>query len=369
MKLCISAAIVGAALAMAATYAHASDVASDASADIRFLSARIEADHPGMVNPGDPGFGQRARAARLKALKKAANVRTDADYRNVLTGYVASFNDPHVSVELSDTQATPAASPPATPGPRGSFDQLSPGVSRLTLPTFYAGEPGFDAAIHAIDLAEKSLSQSTPDTLIIDLRGNGGGASEPGDRVLTAIWGKYAVPVLAGRRAKRSAWRVSPNVLHDLEQRRPRIAQRYPTELAGYDQLLSGLRNALKHGQSLYQEPPVPTADRGPLKAGPKRVFVITDNACISACLDFMDRLLEAPHVVQVGQATGRDTTYTEVESISLPSGRGDATIPVQLLQGRYRANHQTYEPSIRLNDDKAVTAWMATLGSLPLTK
>lgn len=367
MKLCLPAAVVGTVLAMTATFAQANDMASDAAADVRFLSARIAADHPGVVNPGDPGFRQLAKRAELEALKKAANARTDTDYRNVLIGYVASFGDPHVSVELSDTQGASAASPVTAPEPRGSFEQLAPGISRLTLPTFYAGEPGFDAVIQAIDRAEKTLSQNTPDTLIIDLRGNGGGASEPGDRVLTAIWGKYAVPALAGRRAKNSAWRVSQNVLHDLEQRRPRIAQRYPTELAGYDQLLSGLRNALKHGQSLYQEPPAPATDRGPLKAGPKKVFVITDSACISACLDFMDRLLEAPHVVQVGQATGWDTTYTEVESISLPSGRGNATIPVQLLQGRYRANHQVYEPSIHLNDDKAVVTWMATLKPSPL--
>lgn len=367
MKLCLPAAVVGTVLAMAATFAHASDIASDAAADVRFLSARIAADHPGVVNPGDPGFRHRAKKAELEALKKAADARTDADYRNVLTGYVASFGDPHVSVELSDTQGASAILPVTAPEPHGGFEQLDSGISRLTLPTFYAGEPGFDAMIQAIDSAEKALSQNTPDTLIIDLRGNGGGASEPGDRVLTAIWGKYAVPALAGRRAKNSAWRVSQNVLHDLEQRRPRIAQRYPTELAGYNQLLSGLRNAQKHGQSLYQEPSAPTADRGPLKAGPKRVFVITDNACISACLDFMDRLLEAPHVVQVGQATGWDTTYTEVESISLPSGRGDATIPIQLLEGRYRTSHQVYEPSIHLNDDKAVATWMAALRpSLP---
>ena len=98
-----------------------------------------------MVNPNDPGFRQRARSAELEALNRAADVRTDADYHNVLTGYLASFNDPHLSVELSDMQNAPAVSPPATPGPRGNFEPLSPGVSRLTLPTFYAGEPGFDA--------------------------------------------------------------------------------------------------------------------------------------------------------------------------------------------------------------------------------
>ena len=362
MKLCMLAAFVSTALAMTIEFAHANDMASDASTDVRFLSARIAADHPGMVNPGDPSFRQRARKAELEALKKAVNARTEDDYRSVLTGYVASFSDPHVSVELRDTQGASAASPIAEPGPLGSFEQLGSGISRLTLPTFYAGEPGFDAVIQAIDQAEKAWSKNTPDTLVIDLRGNGGGASEPGDRVLTAIWGEHAVPALAGRRAKSSAWRVSKNVLHDLERRRPRIAQHYPTELAGYDQLVSGLRNALNHGQSLYVEPAAPTADRVSLKAGPKRVFVITDSSCISACLDFMDRLLEAPHVVQIGQATGWDTIYTEVESISLPSGRGDATVPVQLLQGRYRASHQVYEPSIHLNDDKSIADWMAAL-------
>lgn len=362
MKLCMWTTAIGMALAATCSFAHARDVARDASDDIRFLSARIGADHPGMVNPGDPGFRQRANEAARVALRRAGKARTDSDYCDVLTAYVASFEDPHLSVELNVNQDVGASLPAAVPVRRGSFEHIASGISLLTLPTFYAGEPGFDDVIHAIDQAEKELARSTPDTLVIDLRGNGGGASEPGDRVLMAIWGNRALPALAGRRAKRSAWRASRNVLHDLEQRRPRIAQRYPTELAGYDQLLSGLRNAVSRDQLLYQEPIVPKADRGQLKAGPRKVFVITDSACISACLDFMDRVMEAPHVVQVGRATGWDTVYTEVESVSLPSGRGDATIPVQLLQGRYRASHQAYEPSIHLDDDRAIGNWMASL-------
>ncbi|HEX7816505.1 S41 family peptidase [Dyella sp.] len=353
---------IGIVLATTCSFVHARDVARDASDDVRFLSARIAQDHPGMVNPGDPAFRRRANEAARKALRRADKARTVGDYRDVLTAYVASFEDPHLSVELNDTQDAASPPPGAALTRRGGFEQLSSDIWLLRLPTFYAGEPGFDDVIHAIDQAEKELARNTPGTLVIDLRGNGGGASEPGDRVLMAIWGNHALPALAGRRAKSSAWRASRNVLRDLEQRRPRIAQRYPTELAGYDQLLSGLRGAVNHNQLLYQEPIVPTVDRGALKAGPKKVFVITDSACISACLDFMDRVLEAPHVVQVGQATGWDTIYTEVESISLPSGRGDATIPVQLLQGRYRASRQVYEPSIHLDDDKAIDGWIASL-------
>jgi len=362
MKLCTWGTAIGIALVTTCSLVHARDVARDASDDSRFLSARIGADHPGMVNPGDPDFRQRANEAAREALRRAGKARTVSDYRDVLTAYAGSFEDPHLSVELNVTQDAAPPLPDAAPARRGSFEQLGSGISLLILPTFYAGEPGFDDVIHAIDQAEKELAKSTPDTLVIDLRGNGGGASEPGDRVLTAIWGNHALPALAGRRAKSSAWRASRNVLHDLEQRRPRIAQRYPTELAGYDQLLSGLRNAVNHDQPLYQEPIVPTTDAGALKAGPKKVFVITDSACISACLDFMDRVMEAPHVVQVGRATGWDTIYTEVESIPLPSGRGNATIPVQLLQGRYRASHQAYKPSVHLDDDRAIDSWIASL-------
>lgn len=72
-----------------------------------------------------------------------------------------------------------------------------------------------------------------------------------------------------------------------------------------------------------------------------------------------MDRLLEGPGVEQVGQPTGADTLYTEVESVPLPSGRATLLLPMQRLEGRRRGAMQAYAPRVRLDDDAAVSAWL----------
>jgi len=204
------------------------------------------------------------------------------------------------------------------------------------------------------------LARGAPGLLVVDVRGNGGGSSAPADDVLRAIWGPAAPGALNRRRAKASLWRASDGVIANLQQRRTRIAQRYPQELPGFDALLGGLKRARQDGQPLYRHPlPAPAAGQR-IRPGPSRTIVITDSTCISACLDFLDRMLEAPGVIHAGQETGADTLYTEVRSVPLPSGRGVLTIPMQMLEGRQRRARETYKPSVALADDRAVQAWLS---------
>lgn len=80
---------------------------------------------------------------------------------------------------------------------------------KLTLPTFYAGDPGFETTLAAIAAAADALRHHTPALLVLDLRGNGGGAAAPGDAVLAATWGEQMLRALDRRRASASLWRVS----------------------------------------------------------------------------------------------------------------------------------------------------------------
>ncbi|QDI04186.1 hypothetical protein E4A48_11195 [Xanthomonas cerealis pv. cerealis] len=72
-----------------------------------------------------------------------------------------------------------------------------------------------------------------------------------------------------------------------------------------------------------------------------------------------MDRLLEGPGVEQVGQPSGADTLYTEVESVPLPSGRATLLLPMQRLERRQRGALQPYAPRVRLDAAAAVNAWL----------
>ncbi|WP_369976123.1 S41 family peptidase [Xanthomonas bundabergensis] len=347
------ATMLAAALALAPTDAAA------AQADLQFAAARIAADHPGMAPGADPALAAQARQAANAAQAQARRIVDGAGYARVMQAYVAAFGDPHVAIELSSGDAERSTQPATASAAQGAFERLTPTAWQLTLPTFYAGDPGFETTMAAIATATDALRQATPALLILDLRGNGGGAAAPGDAVLAAIWGEQALPALDRRRADASLWRVSDGVIDNLHTRRARIAARYPQELPGFDRLLDGLRAAQRAGTPLYRDPLPRAASGTPPRGGPARIVAITDGACISACLDFMDRLLEGPGVEQVGQPTGADTLYTEVESVPLPSGRATLLLPMQRLQGRQRGAMQAYAPRVRLDDDAAVSAWL----------
>jgi hypothetical protein len=346
---------------LAATLAMAPTDAAVAHADLQFAAARIAADHPGLAPGVDPALAAQARQAARAAQAQARRIVDRAGYAQVMQAYVAAFGDPHVAIELASPDTTPASAPPSASDTvaQGAFERLTPSAWKLTLPTFYAGAPGFETTQAAIATAADALRHHTPALLVLDLRGNGGGAAAPGDAVLAAIWGEQALPALDRRRASASLWRVSDGVIDDLQTRRARIAARYPQELPGFDRLLEGLRAARQRGEALYRDPLPHAAIGTPPRGGPARIAVITDGACISACLDFMDRLLEGPGVEQVGQPTGADTLYTEVESVPLPSGRATLLLPMQRLEGRRRGAMQAYAPRLRLDDAAAVNGWL----------
>lgn len=64
--------------------------------DAQALHDDIAANHPGPVNPQDPGFAKRNDAQLALALSRARDARNYADYFFALRQYVASFDDGHM---------------------------------------------------------------------------------------------------------------------------------------------------------------------------------------------------------------------------------------------------------------------------------
>ena len=82
------------------------------------------------------------------------------------------------------------------------------------------------------------------------------------------------------------------------------------------------------------------------------RVIVITDGACASACLDFMDELMALPGVTHIGEETSYDTQYIEVRTVDLPSMTGRMWIPVKVYRERLRPSGGTYVPEIAVDTE-----------------
>ena len=84
-------------LASAAQAGETRDWGAALRTDATALHDDIAANHPGPVNPADPGFEARNDAQLALALKRAATAKTFADYFYAMRHYVASFNDAHLN--------------------------------------------------------------------------------------------------------------------------------------------------------------------------------------------------------------------------------------------------------------------------------
>ena len=92
------------------------------------------------------------------------------------------------------------------------------------------------------------------------------------------------------------------------------------------------------------------------------RIVILTDEACFSACLDFVDTLLLAPGTVHLGRTTGADTRYRDIGTYRI----GPQLLvqsPRKVWLGRPRGNNEPHAPlrvfAGDIADDMAVRAWV----------
>lgn len=91
-------AILAASAPAAAQLPAERDWAAALRKDAQALHDDIAANHPGPVNPKDPGFAKLNDSQLALALSRAREARSYADYFFALREYVASFNDGHMGI-------------------------------------------------------------------------------------------------------------------------------------------------------------------------------------------------------------------------------------------------------------------------------
>ena len=210
--------------------------------------------------------------------------------------------------------------------------------------------------------------------IVLDLRGNGGGSSDWSRQIAVTLWGRGRIDRLGGSGA-RVDWRVSPANLASLRESRARqlAAGTLSTEMRRwFDQVTTGMAEALARGQSLWRHPgdkaarPSRRRVRAAIETGPAGpVFVITDAGCASACLDAVD-LWRALGAVHIGQTTSADTLYMDVRMARMPSGITGMSVPMKVYRGRPRGANVPVVPthafSANIADTTALEQWIANL-------
>jgi hypothetical protein len=203
--------------------------------------------------------------------------------------------------------------------------------------------------------------------IVFDARGNHGGDSSIGGRIFTAATGglEFDQTGLDTLPRYHAEWRVTPYLVSVLDNYVVEAAKLYGADsarAAEQQAFRDEVAAALAAGKPWVDQdvgPSITPADiaarNGRLRRFDGKVALLTDGACVSACLDFADFVLRVPGVVHVGATTGADSVYLVGSRSRLPSGN-TMVLPVKVWRGRPRGNNEAYVPAaaVDLGQDEA---------------
>ena len=320
--------------------------------DLEFVHATILEHHPGPVDPENPGFVTLMDEAYARALPLAETARTASDHRAALDAYMDTFNDGHLTVAtiMDGFDALSSRAENTTRMAATSGVGIADNEAWITITSFNERNAPIASLTQEIEAQASELRSL--DRVVFDLRGNGGGDSSFGTRIVRALWSEEVyrdwIPVSAGA----VDWRATADNaahVHAIAQRhsdngRPENA-RYWSDLA--DRIDSAVRAGDNYVRQNFRTREVTRTVESPVTAD---VIVITDGACASSCLNFMDELLALPGVRHVGEETSSDTQYIDVRWVDLPSGIGRLWVPLKVYRDRLRPSGGTYVPQISVD-------------------
>jgi hypothetical protein len=231
-----------------------------------------------------------------------------------------------------------------------------PGLFVAGLPSFQPGASGVKQYEQLFaDLASRHKALETARAVVLDLRFNQGGSSAWPRNAARALWGEKALSTRmeAYNRPVEIAWRASPDNIAYLEGLDATLRGNGQADVADEIKALAARMKAeAAAGRALtVEEPadlsapvpkPAPTTLRTP-------VYVIVPGQCASACLDALDMFTRFDDVTLIGAPSSGDSLYMEVRREALPSGKGEAIIPIKVWQHRPRGGGTIYRPRIEL--------------------
>lgn len=236
----------------------------------------------------------------------------------------------------------------------------------VRLPTFgYYGE-GTKPMLDLLEQLSRAAPRLRSSTVVLDVRGNGGGSSAWGDRVAEILWGKSAVSSVKQSFDWTVDWRVSAG---NLEHVRSLVQMNIEQGGDGGElsKVAEQMEVALSRGDTLLTvaAPPASTS-QAPESLVTGRIYLLTDGACASACLDFADLVRRLPGALHIGEPTYADAVYMENRVRSLPSGLARFGHATKVYRNRVRGHNEWYEPQVRwdggLLDDETLARWTRAL-------
>ena len=231
--------------------------------------------------------------------------------------------------------------------------KLKEGTYWINIPTFHPSKDQVKEFKKIIEL----LPEFRKETVIFDLRGNGGGNSSWGEELLKALFGEQYVNQQLAKSSQNvyAEWRVSQGNLDHVKELIPVVKEQFGDNhpaMQWVENTFKGMENAFLRGENYYSEPP--NLDQAALSSNAVnsfsgRIIAIVDKGCGSACLDFIDGLKAMnTDIVFIGEPTGVDSVYMELRKVSLPSGKGTLGFPIKVYRNRPRGHNVPHTPDIQ---------------------
>jgi hypothetical protein len=244
------------------------------------------------------------------------------------------------------------------------------GVWFVSLPTFaFADDESVERIRALLARLEEKRARLRKSIVVLDVRGNHGGNSAWGRQLAGVIWGQDWVERIAAGFDRTVDWRASDaNIEHMARMVEREERAGLAASAAQWGRALEAMKAARAEGRPLARVESRPRAGTGP-PPPPRvsgRIFLLTDNACASACLDFADLVRRLPESSHVGLPTSADAVYIDNTYAMLPSGVAGLGYSLKVYRNRVRGNNEWYEPDVRwpggAMTDTAVARWVKAL-------
>lgn len=249
--------------------------------------------------------------------------------------------------------------------PRQGIKQLRQGIHWIHATDFTLSSSKDIASFERLLNKVRGLGEA--DAVVLDIRGNNGGKTLVGYRILSALF-KHAVERKppSEQVESKAYWRVSATAREALETYKTALSQTEGSASLTYrllDTLLSRMNEAASLGKTFIEQMDVPVDELAePVSPFAGKLVLVTGQNCASACLDFVDMVLSIPGAVHVGSVTSADTRYSDIAQVSLPS-TAKMWVPLKVWKNCKRADNEPYVPKFTfdgdLNDTAAVQAWV----------
>lgn len=318
--------------------------------DVEFMHETILRHHPGPVDSENPEFVLLMDEALSRARLLAESASIPSDHQAALEAYTEIINDGHLSVAFPQAILDAfRGSDNLLSAPPSSIDILD-NRAWITITSFSERRTSVATLTQAIEAQADTLRSL--EAIVFDLRGNGGGDSSFGHRIVRALWTEDVVSDWVPAYAAGVDWRASPENAAHVHGIAKKHADRGRESSAAYWTGLAQRIDAAVVADANYvrQDFTIREITRTLQSPVSARVIVITDGACASACLDFMDRLMALPGVIHIGEETSSDTQYIDVRRVDLPSRTGRLFIPLKVYRERLRPPGGTYVPEIAVD-------------------